>query len=141
MNVALMAGKKIKGRKRHIVVDSQGHLLGVVVHAANLHDTVSGIFPVQYATALYPSIKGIYGDSGYRGTFVDEVKNVVNLSVDIVQRKQKKSWEELPKRWIVERTFSWLNSTRRLSKDYEITTGSAESMVMLSYVYTLLKRL
>ena len=141
MNVALMAGKKIKGRKRHIVVDSQGHLPGVVVHAANPHDTVSGIFPVQYATALYPSIKGICGDSGYRGTFVVKVKNVVNLSVDIVQRKQKKSWEELPKRWIAERTFSWLNSTRRLSKDYEITTGSAESMVMLSHVYTLLKRL
>ena len=69
------------------------------------------------------------------------MKNVVNPSVDIVQRKQKKSWEELPERWIVERTFSWLNSTRRLSKDYEITTGSAESMVMLSHVYTLLKRL
>ena len=136
-----MVGKKIKGRKRHIVVDILGHLLGVVVHAANLHDTVSGIFPAQYATTLYPSIKRLCGDSGYRGTFVDEVNEIIGLPVDIVQRKQEKSWDVLPKRWIVERTFSWLNNSRRLSKDYEITTASAESMVMLSHIHTLLKRL
>lgn len=136
-----MEEKKIKGRKRHIVVDSQGHLLGVVVHAANLHDTVSGIFPVQYAINLYPSIKRFCGDSGYRGTFVEEVEELTGRPVDIVQRKPSKSWDILPKRWIVERTFSWLNNSRRLSKDYEITTSSAENMVTISHIHTLLKRL
>lgn len=136
-----MEGKKIKGRKRHIAVDTQGHLLGVVVHAANLHDTASGIFPVQYAKTLYPSINRLCGDSGYRGTFVDEVGEWKGLPVDIMERKQKGSWSALPKRWIVERTFSWLNGSRRLSKDYEITTTSAENMVMLSHIHTLLKRL
>lgn len=141
MNEALMVEKKIKGRKRHIAVDTQGHLLGVVVHEANLHDTVSGIFPVHYATTLYPSLKRLCGDSGYRGTFVEEAGELAGLPVDIVERKQKASWNVLPKRWIVERTFSWLNGSRRLSKDYEITTSSAESMVMLSHIHTLLRRL
>lgn len=133
--------KKIKGGKRHIVVDTQGHLPGVTVHAANPHDTVSGIFPALYATNLYPSIKRLCGDSGYRGAFVEDIKDLCGLSVDIAQRKEKTSWKALPKRWIVERTFSWLNSSRRLSKDFEITTSSAESMVMLSHIHTLLKRL
>ena len=141
MSVELMAGKKIKGRKRHIVVDTHGHLLGVTVHAANLHDTASGIFPVQYAATLYPSVKRLCGDSGYRGTFVTEVEEWNGLPVDIVERKKEASWHVLPKRWIVERTFAWLNGSRRLSKDYEITTSSAESMVMLSHIHTLLKRL
>ena len=84
-----MAGKKIKGRKRHIVVDTHGHLLGVTVHAANLHDTASGIFPVQYAATLYPSVKRLCGDSGYRGTFVAEVEEWNGLPVDIVERKKR----------------------------------------------------
>ena len=123
------------------MVDSQGHLLGVVVHMANLHDTVSGIFTVEYKTTLYPSINRLFADSGYRGTFVDEVAEWKDLPVDIVKRKRKEPWNVLPKRWIVERTFSWLNGSRRLSKDYEITTSSAENMDMLSHIHTLLKRL
>lgn len=134
-------GKKIKGRKRHIVVDTLGHLLGVIVHAANKHDTVSGLFTAQYATTLYPGIKRLCGDSGYRGTFVDDVEEYIGLPVDIVKRTEKKKWDILPKRWIVERTFAWLNNSRRLSKDYEITTRSAEAMVMVSHIHTLLKRL
>ena len=136
-----MVEKKIKGRKRHIAADTQGHLLGVVLHEANLHDTVSGIFPVHYATTLYPSLKRLCGDSGYRGIFVEEAGELAGLPVDIVERKQKATWNVLPKRWIVERTFSWLNGSRRLSKDYETTTSSAESMVMLSHIHTLLRRL
>lgn len=137
----MTAGKKIKGRKRHIVVDILGNMLAVIVHAANKHDTASGLLAAQYATTLYPGIKRLCGDAGYRGTFVDDVAEYIGLPVDIVKRGQEKEWDILPKRWIVERTFSWLNNSRRLSKDYEITTGSAEAMVMVSHIHTLLKRL
>ena len=137
----MTAEKKIKGRKRHIVVDILGNILAVIVHAANKHDTVSGLLAAQSATKLYPGIKRLCGDAGYRGTFVDDVAKSIGLPVDIVKRGQEKEWDVLPKRWIVERTFSWLNNSRRLSKDYEITTGSAEAMVMVSHIHTLLKRL
>lgn len=136
-----MEEKKIKGQKRHIVTDTMGNLLGVVVHAANLHDTMSGIYPALYAATVFPTIKGFCADAGYRGTFVEEVDDQLGLPVDIVCREEGTKWQILPKRWIVERTFSWLNHSRRLSKDYEITTRSAEAMVIISHIHTLLKRL
>ena len=88
------------------MVDTHGRLLGVTVHAANLHDTASGIFHVQYAVTLYLYVKRLCGDSGYRGTFVAEVEEWSGLPVDIVERKKEASWQVLPKRWIVERTFA-----------------------------------
>lgn len=136
-----MAEKKIKGRKRHIAVDIMGNLLGVVVHAANLHDTTTGIYPAVYASTVYPTIQGYCADAGYRGTFVDDIQNVLNVKVDIVERKDAAKWEVLPKRWVVERTFAWLNNSRRLSKDYEIKIWSAEAMVKISHIHSLLKRL
>ena len=137
----MMEGKKIKGRKRHIAVDTMGNLLGIVVHRANEHDTMSGIFPALFAHTLYPSIRGFCADAGYRGNFECEIKELLQLNVDIVKREKDVDWEVLPKRWIVERTFAWLNNSRRLSKDYEITTDSAECMVKVSHIHTLLKRL
>ena len=136
-----MEGKKIKGRKRHIATDVMGNLLYVDVHAANIHDTKSGFYAALGAYTIYPTIKGFCGDAGYRGTFVEEVEDVSGLSVDIVKRNQSESWEILPKRWVVERTFGWMNNSRRLSKDYEITKKSAEAMVVISHIHTLLKRL
>lgn len=136
-----MAGKKIKGRKRHIVVDIMGNLLSVVVHAANMHDTKSGYFPMLSALTLYPTIRGICADAGYRGTFVDEIWDNFGIEVEISQQIKPKNWRILPKRWRVERSFAWLNGSRRLSKDYEIKTQSAEAVIMLSHIHTLLKRL
>lgn len=141
MHAALTEGKKIKGRKRHIAVDSMGNLLWVVVHGANIHDTKSGFFPALGARVLFPSIQKFYADAGYRGTFVAEVADNMGLEVDIVARNRPKSWEILPKRWIVERTFAWLNNSRRLSKDYEKTTASEEAMIRISHIHTLIKRL
>ena len=94
-----MGGKKVKGRKRHIVTDTQGHLLHVKVHAANIHDTVSGCCVFEEALIKYPTHKGVCADAG--------------------------CWAILAKRWIVERTFAWLGHFRRLSKDFEITIRSA----------------
>ena len=87
----------------------------------------------------YPSIKGCGADTGYRKTFIGVLK-VLEVFVDIINKIAPKKWVVLPKRWIVERTFSWANHSRRLSKDYEITTESAENMFMISHLATLLKR-
>lgn len=137
----MMEEKKIKGRKRHIAVDTMGNLLGVVVHEANMHDTQAGYYPALAAITLYPTIQKFCGDAGYRGTFIEEIEDKFGLEVDIQERKSGASWEILPRRWVVERTFAWLNSSRRLSKDYEINTSTAESMIKLSHFHILLKRL
>ena len=134
-------GEKTKGRKRHIVVDVLGCLLSVVVHAANIHDTKSGISTAKQSYERYPSIQKFCADAGYRGTFVSDVKEQLGLDVDISEKIKPHQWEKLPWRWVVERTFSWLNHSRRLSKDYEISISSAEAMVKISHSHTLLKRL
>lgn len=131
-------GKKVKGRKHHIVTDIMGNLLHVVVHAANIHDTKSGGEVIKEAIEKYPSMKGVCGDAGYRKTFEEEAGKL-GLTVDISERINP-GWGILPKRWRVERTFVWMNGTRRLSKDYEILTVSAECMVIISHIVTLLKR-
>ena len=117
-----------------------GNLLAVVVHAANIHDTKSGIHSAKRAFEKYPAIEKCCGDEGYRKSFVEAVKEFLGLDVDISARI-KPGWEILPKRWVVERTFRWLNHSRRLSKDYEILTSSEETMVLISHMHTLLRRL
>ena len=136
-----MAGKKIKGRKRHIVVDTLGNILSVVVYAANIHDTKGGIIAAQKALAIYPSIRRFCADEGYRGTFEKGIINKYGIGVDISEKIKPKAWSILPWRWIVERTFSWFTHSRRLSKDYGITILSAESVVKLSHIKTLLQLL
>lgn len=118
-----------------------GNLLTVVVHAANIHDTKAGISSAKQAFQRYPSIERFCADAGYRGTFVLNVDEILGLGVDITEKIKPHEWEKLPWRWLVERTFAWLNNSRRLSKDYEITTSSAEAIVKISHAHTLLKRL
>ena len=120
------------------MTDTAGNLLAVQVHAANLHDTTSGGGVAGQAVARYPGIAGFCGDAGYRKTFEGEV-GALGLKVDISERI-KPGFEILPKRWVVERTLGWMTHSRRLSKDYEILTGSAETMVRISHLHTLLKR-
>ena len=134
-------GEKTKGRKRHIVVDVTGNLLAVVVHAANIHDTKSGIAPARLAFERYPSIQKFCADAGYRGTFVLEINKLLGFGVDISEKIKPHEWEKLPWRWVVERTFGWLGHSRRLSKDHEIRTCHAEAMVRISHLHTLLKHL
>jgi putative transposase len=81
-----MGGKKVKGRKRHIIVDIMGNLLAVVVHAANIHDTKSGINPAKKAFEKYPTIKKFCGDEGYRKSFVESVLSELGLDVDISEK-------------------------------------------------------
>jgi putative transposase len=117
-----------------------GNLLFIKVHAANIHDTKSGEAVFQGALNKYPSLDGVSADAGYRKTFEEAVKKK-KKRVDISERINPKGWAILPKRWVVERTFAWLNNSRRLSKDYEIAVESAETMVIISNAATLLRRL
>lgn len=116
-----------------------GNLLGVVIHAANIHDTKSGILAAREAVKKYPSIQRFCADAGYRKTFEQNVSRQLGLDVDISMRI-KPGWEILPKRWIVERTLAWLNNFRRLSKDYEISIRSAQALCAIAAFHTLLKR-
>jgi len=134
-----MVEKKVKGRKRHIVVDTMGNLLAISVHAANIHDTKSGITPATKAYGKYSTMERFCGDEGYRKSFEIAVAEQLGLDVDISKRI-KPEFEVLPMRWLIERTFSWANHSRRLSKDYEIKAGHEENMFMISHLHTLLRR-
>ena len=124
-------GKKVKGHKRHIVVDILGNLLHVKVHAANMSDTKSACIVLESVITKYPSLKAFSGDAGYRGTAVDFAVSRPGLSLHISEKIEGK-WAVLPKRWVVERTFSGPGNFRRLSKDFEILTGTAENMIRIA---------
>jgi len=130
-------GKKVKGRKRHIVVDTLGNLLHVTVHAANRSDTVAGGPVMERAAEKHPRIRAFSADAGYRGTAVRFVEKTLGLTLHI-STKIKDEWAVLPKRWVVERTFSWLGNFRRLSKDFEILTGTAENMIRIAMLKKIL---
>ena len=131
--------KKVKGRKRHIAVDILGDLLHVKVHAANIHDTKAGCNIFEMTLEKYPSIKAFSADAGYRGTSVDYVQDTLKVMIDI-SKKIKDEFAILPKRWIVERTFAWINNFRRASKDFEILTSTAENVVRIAMIRVTLKK-
>ena len=135
-----MGGKKVKGRKRHIVTDTLGHMLHVKVHAANTHDTKAGCNVFQKALEKYPSLEGVCADAGYRKTMEEFVKQILGKSIAISERITEQ-WAILPKRWVVERTFSWLNGYRRLAKDFEISISSAENYLRIAHSMLILNRL
>jgi len=116
-----------------------GNIIAVIVHAANIHDTKSGILAAKKVYEKYPTIKKFCGDAGYRKSFEEAVLAEMGLGVDISERISPK-FEIIPKRWVVERTFGWLGNSRRLSKDYEITTKSEETFVIISHLRILLRR-
>jgi transposase len=117
-----------------------GNILNVHVHAANIHDTKGGCFVFAQTLRKYPTIKAVCADKGYCGTFKRLVESIFTVRVDISERI-KPSFEVMPKRWCIERTFSWLNHSRRLSKDFEISTISAKNIIFISHIHTLLNRL
>jgi putative transposase len=88
----------------------------------------------------FDTITTIFVDGGYTGTFIDWAKEMFGYRVKVVQRGDQKGFKVLPKRWIVERTFAWLNWSRRLSKDYEIRHTSAETMIHIAFAHQLIRR-
>ena len=123
--------KKVKGHKRHIVVDILGNLLAVMVHAANESDTTSGCPVLAKAAQKHKTIKAFSGDQGYHGTAEEFVNNELKLTLHISSRTEA-GFVVLPRRWIVERTFAWLGHFRRLAKDFEILTSTAENMIRIA---------
>jgi transposase len=137
------AGKKIKGRKRHIVTDTQGHLVGLQVHPADIQDRDGAVAVLASIRRLYPWLRHIFADGGYAG---DKLKVALaelgRWTVEIVRRcDTAKGFEVLPRRWVVERTFAWLNRCRRLAKDFEASIESAVAWVFIAHIRLLTRRL
>jgi len=135
--------KKIKGRKRHILVDTLGNLLTVVVSAANLDDRKGAILlmdTLEHMIAV--RLLKVWADQGYQGDLTTWFQQQWQIELDIVRREaDQKGFAVQPRRWVVERTFAWLGKYRRLSKDYERSTHSSEGMIYLASIRTMLKRL
>jgi putative transposase len=130
------AGKRIKGRKRHIVTDTLGCLLFVMVHGAGVQDRngIKQVLPLLKSKFL-ASIKTIIADGGYSGqTIVDWVKKNLMWNLEIVRRTEQSKFKVLPKRWIVERTIAWITYSRRNSRDYEKLTESSQAMTQLAMI-------
>lgn len=138
------AYKKVKGRKRHILVDTMGNLLKVLVTAASSADGRAAITLLKaLPKALRKGLRRLWADGGYRGTFVEWVNaHYKKIVVDITLRSDtQKDFEVIPFRWVVERSFAWLGHFRRLSKDVEASCLSSESMIYLASIHRLLRRL
>jgi putative transposase len=136
-------GKKIKGRKRHIVVDTIGCVIQVVVHAANIHDSKAARRVLKELFKNGRKLQKIWADMGYKGkAFAEWVKAQFGGDFEVVNRKEKGSgFQVLPRRWVVERTFAWLIRSRRLSKDYERKPTSSVGQVYGSSIRLLLRKI
>ena len=132
------AGKKTKGRKRHLLTDTQGLLLDVVVHSAGIQDRDGAKLVLKRAEKNLTSIEKIFADGGYAGKLVDWVKEKYDVVLDIVKRSEPHTFVVLPKRWIIERTNAWVSSARRLAKEYEVKTRNQESMIYVRMIQLML---
>ena len=137
------AGKKINGRKRHVVVDTLGLILAVVVHGAAIQDQDGAKLVLEKLRKGFGRLKVIWGDSAYgRNGLPEWVRTTFRWVLQTVLRPvEAKGFVLLPKRWIVERTFSWLSRSRRHSKDYERTTESSEAMILITMIRLMSRRL
>ena len=137
------AGKKITGRKRHIAVDTLGLVRAVTVHGAYWQDHDGAVFVLSALHQQFRRLKAVFADSAYgRCDLPGWVKETYGFVLQTVLRPVGvKGFVILPKRWIVERTFAWLNRYRRHSKDYEKTTASAEAFIYIAMINLMSRRL
>lgn len=134
-------GKLTKGRKRHLVVDTLGLVIGVIVTEGNAPERVGAVMVLVEAADKAAELQLVWVDQGYTGeNFSRAVEQVCGAKVEVIKRTQKE-FEILPKRWIVERTFGWFNWYRRLSKDYELCPSTSEAMIYGSMIRLMLRRL
>ncbi|MGH8967582.1 MAG: IS5 family transposase, partial [Actinomycetes bacterium] len=136
------AGKKINGRKRHIVTDTLGLLVVVLVTSAALQDRDGGRLVLGRAKMTMPSIVLVWADGGYAGKLLAFAQHHLRIVVEIVKRTDKRPrFEVLPRRWVIERTNSWLMRTRRLARDYERLPEHSEAMVKWTMIGLMTRRL
>jgi putative transposase len=134
-------GKLVKGRKRHIIVDTMGYLITLVVHAASIADCKGAKRVIAKLFETLKTVKLIWAYGGYKGELIEWVKREFDCVLEVVKKKKKKGFQVLPRRWVVERTFAWLMRFRRLSKDYEKQPLSSEAIVYIASICLMLRRL
>lgn len=133
--------KHVKGHKRHILTDTLGNVLDVVVHTADVADCKGAVKLIKKVAEMFTEIEKIWADGAYQGGLIELVKKVLNAALEIVEREAKKGFQVLPKRWVIERTFGWFEWYRRLSKDYERLLECSESMIYIASSRLMLKRI
>ena len=129
------------GRKRHVVVDTLGFLLAVVVHAADVQDRDGAKLVLAKLVGRFPRLKLIWADGGYAGALIEWTRELGGWVLEIVRRCELHRFEVLPHRWVVERTLAWLGRYRRLSKDYEALPATSETFIYIAAVNMLVHRL
>jgi transposase len=137
------AGKKIKGRKRHIVTDTLGLLVGVLIHAANIQDRDGAPDVLNSIRSRWPWLRHIFADGGYAGDKLQAaLADKGRWTLEIIKRSDAaEGFEVLPRRWVVERTFAWLGRCRRLAKDWERTIASATAFLLVAHTRLLTRRI
>ena len=135
------AGKKTLGRKRHLIVDTLGLVVGLAVHAGDVQDRDGAEIVLAEIAGRFTRLKKLWADGGYAGELIGNVKRWYGRVLEIVKRSDAAKFVVLPKRWIVERTFAWLGKYRRLSRDYESDPRSSEAMIRLAMINLMLHRL
>jgi len=137
------AGKRIKGRKRHIITDTMGGLISAIVHPANIQDRDGAPGVITTLKKLAPKLRHIFADAGYAG---DKLKAALaplgSWRLDIIRRSDDTTgFKLLPRRWVVERTFGWLSRNRRLARDFEATTESSTAWLNIAAIQINIRKL
>ncbi len=136
------AGKKIKGRKRHIVTDTAGNLLDALVHPADVQDRDGAPDLIERCRDAYPSLVRFFADGGYAGPKLEAaIAHLDRLAIEIIRRSDVRQFVVLPRRWVVERTIAWLNRCRRLAKDWEVSIASSEAWLIIASIRRMNRRL
>jgi putative transposase len=135
--------KKVKGRKRHIVTDTEGSLLALLVQTANVQDNHGAVPLLRAIGRTFPKLRHIFADRVYRGPkLLGELADLGKWTIEIVTRSESiGTFKPEPRRWVVERTFAWFGRNRRLAKDFEVSIASAEAWVFIASVRLLSRRL
>jgi putative transposase len=135
------AGKRTKGRKRHLLTDTLGLPLRVVVHSAGIQDRDGAALVLDGLRARCPHLGLVWADAGYLARKVnDAVADVAGLRIEIVKRSQPTGWHLLPRRWVIERTFAWFGRNRRLARDYEGIVDAALAFIHLATIQLIVRR-
>ncbi|EDP64721.1 transposase [alpha proteobacterium BAL199] len=137
------AGKKIKGRKRHILIDTEGNLVHGIIHTADIQDRDGAPLLLAEIIHRFPWLRHLFADGGYAGDKLREALRCIGKwTIEIIKRSDvAKGFEVLPRRWVVERTLAWLSRNRRLAKDFEQTIASASAWLFVASVQIFTRRI
>jgi putative transposase len=137
-----MGEKKIRGRKRHTLVDTMGNLLRVVVHRADIQDRDGAYYVFEDIKDLYPKLAKVWADQAYAGELGADLLEEYGIILEIVKKlPEQQGFVVLPRRWVVERSFAWCGRYRRLSKDYEYRVEYSETWVYIASISRMLRKL